>query len=190
MRNLLPTIVSYRYGAQSRAQRGAALTELALVLPFLLFTVFGIVEIGRWLNSHLMASRIAFEAVRYAASYPGLDDNQSTMSSSDANCTSILAGHCAVLTRVKWILNRYNAGSIRDIPSANISLEKRSTENVGVNNWVSVSIAIPYRPVFAWFMSHSQVTSAARAAYLFPTSFVPTMATPPVESPILPPATP
>ena len=49
------------------AERGAATVELALVLPLLLFILFGVVDFGRMLNAQLTLTESAREGARAAA---------------------------------------------------------------------------------------------------------------------------
>ena len=50
-----------------RAERGAAAVEMALVLPMLLFVVFGIIDFGRLLNAQITLTEAAREGARAAA---------------------------------------------------------------------------------------------------------------------------
>jgi Flp pilus assembly protein TadG len=50
-----------------RRDSGAAAVEMALVLPLLLFVVFGVVDFGRMLNAQLTLTQAAREGARAAA---------------------------------------------------------------------------------------------------------------------------
>jgi Flp pilus assembly protein TadG len=54
-----------RHGA--RKSRGSALTEFALVIPFLLTGIFGVIDFGRALYSYHFVSSAAREASRWAS---------------------------------------------------------------------------------------------------------------------------
>lgn len=54
-------------GTRAGGDRGAAAVELALLLPLLLFLVFGIIDFGRALNAQITLTQAAREGVRLAA---------------------------------------------------------------------------------------------------------------------------
>jgi Flp pilus assembly protein TadG len=49
---------------QTERQRGAAMVEMAIVLPLLLLLVFGIIEFGRLYNSQVTLTHAAREGIR------------------------------------------------------------------------------------------------------------------------------
>jgi Flp pilus assembly protein TadG len=53
--------------ARGRRARGSALTEFALILPFLLTGIFGVIEFGRALYTYHFVSDAAREASRWAS---------------------------------------------------------------------------------------------------------------------------
>jgi Flp pilus assembly protein TadG len=58
-----------RIGPRSwrRRDAGASAVEMAIVLPLLVFLVFGIIDLGRMLNAQIEISQAAREGVRLAA---------------------------------------------------------------------------------------------------------------------------
>lgn len=65
-----------RLGAfRRRGQRGTALVELALLLPFLLWIVFGTIDLGRALTTWNQAKSAARAAADYAAAAPYRQQN-------------------------------------------------------------------------------------------------------------------
>ncbi len=50
-----------------KAGQGQALVEMALVLPILIMLIFGIVEFGRILNTHLVVTELSREGARKGA---------------------------------------------------------------------------------------------------------------------------
>jgi len=51
--------------------RGAAAVEMAIVLPLLLFVLFGLIDFGRAYNAQIQLSAAAREGVRLATLNPG-----------------------------------------------------------------------------------------------------------------------
>ncbi|NJC73591.1 pilus assembly protein [Planosporangium thailandense] len=54
-------------GRRTRRDEGAAAVEMALVLPLLLFVLFGVIDFGRMLNTQLTLTEAAREGARAAA---------------------------------------------------------------------------------------------------------------------------
>ncbi len=54
-------------GGRASRDRGAAAVEFALLLPLLLFLVFGIIDFGRALNAQITLTQAAREGARLAA---------------------------------------------------------------------------------------------------------------------------
>jgi Flp pilus assembly protein TadG len=59
--------MDYRLARNARQDRGAAAVEFALLLPVLLFLVFGIIDFGRALNAQITLTQAAREGARLAA---------------------------------------------------------------------------------------------------------------------------
>jgi Flp pilus assembly protein TadG len=73
---------------ERRDERGAALVEFALVLPILVFLLFGIIEFGRLLNTQVMITSAAREGARFAT----LGSSASAITSQvRASCPSLVA---------------------------------------------------------------------------------------------------
>ena len=54
-----------RFGATSRGREGgAAMVEMAIILPLLLMLVFGTIEFGRAFNANISVTHVAREGVR------------------------------------------------------------------------------------------------------------------------------
>lgn len=56
-----------RMGRKSRGLRGQSLVELAMVLPFLLLILVGVIDLGRMFFAYAAISNAAYEAARQAA---------------------------------------------------------------------------------------------------------------------------
>jgi len=63
---------------RSRADRGAAAVEFALVLPMLLLLVFGIIDFGRLLNAQIKVTEAAREGARAATVFSGTGTERRT----------------------------------------------------------------------------------------------------------------
>jgi Flp pilus assembly protein TadG len=59
--------MNHRLARNARQDRGAAVVEFALLLPVLLFLVFGIIDFGRALNAQITLTQAAREGARMAA---------------------------------------------------------------------------------------------------------------------------
>ncbi len=57
-------------GRVQRREQGANLVEMALLLPFLLLIIVGIVDLGGALNRHIAITNAAREGARYGARFP------------------------------------------------------------------------------------------------------------------------
>jgi Flp pilus assembly protein TadG len=58
---------------RTRRDNGAAAVEMALVLPLLLFILFGVIDFGRMLNAQITLTEAAREGARAAALAPAGD---------------------------------------------------------------------------------------------------------------------
>jgi Flp pilus assembly protein TadG len=55
------------FSGRARRDGGAAAVEMALVLPLLLFVIFGVIDFGRMLNAQITLTEAAREGARAAA---------------------------------------------------------------------------------------------------------------------------
>lgn len=53
-----------------RGERGAAMLEFGVTVPFLLLLIAGVIDLSGWMNAHMSVSRVAYEGARYIASAP------------------------------------------------------------------------------------------------------------------------
>src|SRR5690348_12334653 len=56
-----------RMSGRSRLRRGQGLVELAMILPFLLLILVGVIDLGRMFFAYAAISNAAYEAARQAA---------------------------------------------------------------------------------------------------------------------------
>jgi Flp pilus assembly protein TadG len=74
----MPAVVRPAAAGMTRSRRtrlddGAAAVEMALVLPLLLFVLFGVIDFGRMLNAQITLTEAAREGARAAALAPPND---------------------------------------------------------------------------------------------------------------------
>jgi Flp pilus assembly protein TadG len=81
-----------RQGGQSLGRRGQALVETALVMPLLLLTLVGIMEIGRAWSMHQVVTDSARQGARKAAIWHQSGTSEARDSGWAAAARSLLAG--------------------------------------------------------------------------------------------------
>jgi Flp pilus assembly protein TadG len=92
MRAVRPAVARAATARQNRRHprraSGAAAVEMALVLPLLLFVVFGVVDFGRMLNAQLTLTQAAREGARAAALGQSADTRVQAATTSLSGVTS------------------------------------------------------------------------------------------------------
>ena len=132
--------------------KGSVLLELSVSIPVLFMLLAGTVEIGRWLNSYYLATRITYEASRYASSVYGLEEG-----------TKSGPVKASVVDRIKTLISRYEVEGVS--VSTAITLT-RATKDVPSDE-VTVSLVFPPpSPLFASIIAPNLKTSAT-ATYLY-----------------------
>ena len=122
-------------------RRGQAAVEMALVLPFLLIMLVGIIEFGRAWNEHMVITDAAREAARKGAFF-------------DASVTEATIRNTALSAMAAAGINPARCGtggSCIDITDG------------GSNDLVIVSIDLPYQftffgPLVSWATGESNIT--------------------------------
>ena len=154
-----------------RKQSGAALLESALCFPLLIMIVMGVIDTGRWLNTHFIASRIAYETSRYAASVPELEKSEVTTSFDLYGIpqSAFQANQGKVLVRAGRVIRQYN--TLNPVAkNVEIRLKYKDDCTNGSasvdNKAISVSVKIPFEPFFP-FIKLSSVSASAHSAYLY-----------------------
>jgi Flp pilus assembly protein TadG len=56
------------------SEHGSVLVEYCAAMTLLLVMALVMIDFGRWLDLHVRASRLVYEAARYASSVPGLEE--------------------------------------------------------------------------------------------------------------------
>jgi len=94
-------------------QRGAALVEVALLLPFMGLLIFGTMEIGSVIYQQHVVTKGVQEAARYAARSPSLIET--------ATCVPGSANWPAVVTQAKNLATRGSVGSAGSLILSNFT---------------------------------------------------------------------
>ncbi len=124
----------------SRGRRGQAAVEFALVLPFLLIMLVGIVEFGRAWNEHQVITDAAREAARKGA----IDDANVTLATIDSTAKdAMVAGGINVALRCKTCVTVTNWDG-------------------DTNTAITVAIDLPYQftffgPLVSWATGKSNI---------------------------------
>lgn len=119
-----------------RTERGAALLECTIILPFLVMMIAATYDLAGALNQYLTLTRIVYEGARFAATLPGLELNGvHTAVNQDQH-------HNDIRKRVVNLLVKqgFNPDEFSLI----------STEN-SQNEWVTVSVEKKYTGQFRFF---------------------------------------
>lgn len=156
------------------SELGAVMAETALVIPILVLLIMGVVDFGRLLNTHFAASRIAFEAVRFAASVPQLEKGTFAIAVQASGTSAVTEGAPAgnqdrIVKRLERLMVQLNAQhelvgqvGIRTKYEDDCSNKASSSGNKAVH----VDVEIPFKPLLP-LISISQVKAHADSAYLF-----------------------
>ena len=90
------------FGLRTRSRRGQAAVEFALVLPFLLVMLIGIVEFGRAWNLHQVITDAARETARKAAIADGSTEAQIRLVAANALSAAGIDPSNATVTLTDW----------------------------------------------------------------------------------------
>ena len=132
-------------GARRSRESGQALVEFALILPFFLLIVFGIIQFGIGLNYWLDLNRIANQGARWAVVDHGWENCPSSAPKNEI-CTPTLQDYLKDA--------RVSGGH-----SPKVRITFQGTETVG--NPVTVEV-VSCHPIF-WFLGGMNVTLRGRA---------------------------
>jgi Flp pilus assembly protein TadG len=160
-------------------QRGAAFVELAVALPLLLTALMGVFDLGRWMSVHYTASRIAFEASRYAIALPGLERDDFDISIDKAgtfgatvpadplaSVDALSSSQSTLARRMALIVERqrtvsYDANSIRVFGG------RKTSATANEDDVVEIQVEIPFEPMFPLVSKVvNRVRASVRASYL------------------------
>ncbi|MCB0325453.1 MAG: pilus assembly protein [Bdellovibrionales bacterium] len=137
-------------------ERGNAMIEMAICLPFILIILMASVDLGRALNEYLTITRVVYEATRFGASVSQLEAG-----AFESNSTAP-AGHQAIRNRVALLLDRYG------IPQEQVTRLRTELVNTGTQLEVKVEIDWAFDAIFAQFDFMDALGSAeATGPYLY-----------------------
>jgi Flp pilus assembly protein TadG len=81
-------------------QRGAAMVELAIGMPVLLFMIFAIVQVGWWMSNYVVLTNAASAGARLLASERGFASPYSDTASAVSAATAALPGGASTVIAV------------------------------------------------------------------------------------------
>ncbi len=146
-------------------EKGVALLELTLCVPFLLFLTFSVIDTTRYLNDYARVSQIAYEGARYGASLAELEEG--TNLDGDGRWRPM---HRKLAERINSLLLRQN------IPAVNLNGEMSGSrlktilvgnDGAGLVKYVIVDLQVAHRSLFASIILGGSVRVRATAPYLF-----------------------
>ncbi len=132
-----------------REERGVAITEFLVVFPFLLIMLAGVVDLGIALNRYYIINRVAYEATRYAASIPGLEDGTYADTASVVGASLVAPlkpAHLQLRARVDLLLAR-NGIDPAALPPDYLTTELATPTGLS-RDQVSIRISIPFAALF------------------------------------------
>jgi len=129
-------------GSRGSAVRGQGLVEFALILPFLLLVVFGIIEFGRFMAVYIGVTSSSREAARYGSGV-GLT-NRATLTPPYQDCDGIeaVARRLSVLLPLDSVAIEYdNLRTLSDFQQC-----PPPRDEVVLGSRISVTVTATYRP--------------------------------------------
>ena len=181
----------YVCGSKSAFERGSILIESAVCIPTLIILFVGLVDLCQFARTNMIASRVAYETARFAASSPGLGADDGTASpllrtapvgggqddvdsGSDGDTesetpvsSSASAVNQQVKKRAESVLEKYGLAETNSF----VKLTYEPTVNA---NQLMVEIEIEYEPILLNFAKLapnsllSQARSKVTSPYLYP----------------------
>ena len=156
---------------RGRREQGAALLEAALCMPLLLVLVMGITDLGRYINTHLTASRLAYETSRFSAVVPELEKGTMVV---DFNEFGVPAGavqpnQTLIVHRVSRMVKQLNArGKVIDQVHIAAFFRDDCTDDANSpdNKAIRLEVEIPLTPLFP-LISKTSVKARSNSGYLY-----------------------
>jgi len=165
-------------------ERGTALSELAIALPFIVMLLCGVVNFGMVLERFLILNQICYEGVRYAASLPELE-----VTNAEVGPNQGYVGHDLVIKRTRALYRDNLLGDYTnesDLPQRDqdrlvstlitSKLSDNESVNLGNGSFMSRSQVVeivvsedyePVIPIFPFNVLMLKLTVHANGPYLF-----------------------
>lgn len=158
----------YRRKNLGKNEAGQAIFELSIILPLLTLMIISTVDVGRALTQYLTLTRITYEGARYAASLPGLEENDSNSGGFKAPSGFTEPNQVNLHSRISKLLddNEFRQSGI--IVSTEYSgKEANEAPHELLTNSIRVSITVPFDAYFGAFKGLS-LNATSSGPYLFP----------------------
>ena len=142
---------------QSLDNRGNAMLEVALVIPFILFTTFAVIEAARAISLKMALSTAAYEGARAATKRFGLESRCMTETQIPTQGTE--------MARVYGLINQIV--DLGDYPNQQVAIQLDYACNGDTQNVVSVRISSQFESLSGLYPAFP-VLAEAKLAYLYP----------------------
>lgn len=165
-----------------RKQKGVYFLETAITLPIFVLLLYGLVDISKLINAHILAAHLAYEGARLASKTQGLlVDNTDTSSpqkkvASESGKTiikeklaNLLEKHGMPRAKIDQNLNDLFTIEVKEVDEKMISY---SGDNNHLNTGkklpkISVTVSLPSIPIIGLFDTKGVTTSTSTIDYLF-----------------------
>ena len=142
-------------------QRGTALIEMAMILPFLTLLLVGIVNMGLMIREHQVVQNAAREGARY-----------STLQGNRIDGAGDSAAQAVVLTKIKTRVQRYLAQERITIALSDVTIDQNYTYTVAPSpgsvtaSLVTVSYSRPMLMATSFLWPFGPVTLKGQAVFV------------------------
>ncbi len=145
--------------AKEGKEFGAAMIETAISLPLLLFIAFELVNLGQAMHVRMAASRVAYEAARFGASLPSLEEGKGYVTNGEGQ-KSAQTVHLQLRTRlIKLLKEENNQTKLLSHPLT------FTTEREG--NIVRITAKVQASSVYKGIIGMDSIQVSAEAPYLY-----------------------
>ena len=133
-----------------RDKRGAAIVEMALLMPFLATVVVGVADISRAYSQKLILEQAAYRAIEKVQQYQSTQDTYNTLqnevaaAATDAGFTDVATKSGSTYPNIVidfWLECNGARQSTYDMNCTGTAVQAR---------WISVDVTHKFWPMFAW----------------------------------------